>query len=61
MVGHTSQQRIETRYQGRVIAIDSSIKRGQYGEILLIEKASTNSTNKMWRGSLTGEKFPLNN
>jgi len=61
IVGHTSQQQIETRYQGRVIAIDSSIKRGQYGEILLIEKANTNSTNKMWRGSLTGEKLPLNN
>jgi len=53
VVGHTSQKQIETRYQGRVIAIDSSIKRGEYGEILFIEKG------KKWRGSLTGEKLPL--
>lgn len=59
VVGHTSQQQIETRYQGRVIAIDSSIKRGKYGEILLIEKANNGEGNKMWRGSLTGDKLPL--
>ncbi len=59
VVGHTSQKQIETRYQGRVIAIDSSIKRGKYGEILFIEKADAEQKNKMWRGSLTGEKLPL--
>jgi hypothetical protein len=53
VVGHTSQKQIETRYQGRVIAIDSSIKRGEYGEILFIENG------KKWRGSLTGEVLPL--
>jgi hypothetical protein len=49
VVGHTSQQRIETRYKGRVIAIDSSIKNGEYGEILLIDG------NKKWRGTLSGK------
>jgi hypothetical protein len=53
IVGHTSQQQIETRYQGRVIAIDSSIKRGSYGEILFIEN------DKKWRGSLSGKVLPL--
>ncbi len=53
IVGHTSQKQIETRYQGRVIAIDSSIKRGSYGEILFIENE------KMWRGSLSGKVLPL--
>ena len=53
IVGHTSQKQIETRYQGRVIAIDSSIKRGNYGEILFIEKG------KKWRGSLSGKVLPL--
>jgi hypothetical protein len=53
IVGHTSQKQIETRYQGRVIAIDSSIKRGSYGEILFIEKG------KKWRGSLSGKILPL--
>ena len=53
IVGHTSQKQIETRYQGRVIAIDSSIKRGKYGEILFVENG------KKWRGSLSGKVLPL--
>ncbi len=67
IVGHTSQKQIETRYQGRVIAIDTSIKKGKYGEILFVEsrsKKQPNETNegadlKMWRGSLSGEILPL--
>jgi Calcineurin-like phosphoesterase len=55
IVGHTSQKQIETRYQGRVIAIDSSIKEGNYGEILFIEQG------KKWRGSLSGKVLPLYN
>jgi len=55
IVGHTSQKQIETRYQGRVIAIDSSIKRGKYGEILFIDNG------KKWRGSLSGKVLPLYN
>jgi hypothetical protein len=39
--------------RGRVIAIDSSIKRGRYGEILFIEN------DKKWRGSLSGKVLPL--
>lgn len=53
IVGHTSQKQIETRYQGRVIAIDSSIKKGSYGEILFIENG------KKWRGSLSSKVLPL--
>jgi hypothetical protein len=49
VVGHTSQKQVETRYEGRVIAIDSSIKNGEYGELLLIDG------NKKWRGTLSGE------
>jgi hypothetical protein len=59
IVGHTSQKQIETRYQGRVIAIDSSIKKGEYGEILFIE-STINREDVMWRGSLAGEKLSLN-
>jgi hypothetical protein len=44
---------MEMRYQGRVIAIDSSIKRDSYGEILFIENE------KMWWGSLSGKVLPL--
>lgn len=53
VVGHTSQPKIETRFNGKVIAIDSSIKRGKYGE-LLIKKGK-----KFMRGTLEGELLPL--
>jgi hypothetical protein len=53
VVGHTSQKQVETRHQGKVIAIDSSIKNGEYGEILLIDGK------KKWRGTLSGEKIAL--
>ncbi|WP_448548309.1 metallophosphoesterase [Thalassotalea fusca] len=54
IVGHTSQNNIETRYQGKVIAIDSSIKKGEYGELLFIEGK------KLTRGTLSGEHLLLN-
>ncbi|WP_085299194.1 metallophosphoesterase [Cognaticolwellia mytili] len=53
VVGHTSQEKLETRYNGRVIAIDSSIKNGQYGEVLLIEHG------KQYRGLPVGNKQPF--
>ncbi|MEW6992157.1 metallophosphoesterase [Colwelliaceae bacterium 6441] len=53
VVGHTSQKQVETRHQGRVIAIDSSIKNGKYGELFFAEQG------KKWRGTLSGEKLPL--
>lgn len=53
IVGHTSQKQIETRHQGRVIAIDSSIKNGQSGELLFVSGA------EKWRGSMSGENRPL--
>lgn len=53
IVGHTSQKQVLTKHQGRVIAIDSSIKRGAYGELLIIEN------NTKWRATLNGEKIKL--
>ncbi|TMO53595.1 metallophosphoesterase [Pseudoalteromonas phenolica] len=53
VVGHTSQKKIETRFKGKVIAIDSSIKRGKYGEVLFIENG------KHERGTLEGKRKPL--
>ncbi len=53
VVGHTSQKKILIRYEGKVIAIDSSIKNGKYGEILFIDGK------KIWRGSPTGDTLPL--
>ena len=53
VVGHTSQKQVETRHHGRVIAIDSSIKKGSYGELLFVDG------DKLWRGNLKGIKLPL--
>lgn len=53
IVGHTSMKTVQSHHQGRVIAIDSSIKRGQYGELLLIKGK------KMWRATLEGKKIRL--
>lgn len=38
IVGHTSQKEIQTRYSGRLIVVDCSIKLGQEGQVLLLEK-----------------------
>ena len=37
VVGHTTQEHITGFYDGKVIAIDSGIKRGESGEILLVD------------------------
>ncbi|MCO6487803.1 MAG: metallophosphoesterase [Phaeodactylibacter sp.] len=54
VVGHTSFSEIVSLFNNRIIGIDSSIKLGNQGEILLIEK------NKFYRGTLNGEKIRLN-
>ncbi|ATC93087.1 metallophosphoesterase [Pseudoalteromonas tunicata] len=38
IVGHTSFEQLETRFDNRIIAIDSSIKNGKKGELLLWQK-----------------------
>ncbi|WP_286267061.1 metallophosphoesterase [Thalassotalea atypica] len=53
IVGHTSFAQIETRFQGKVIAIDSSIKKGKYGELLLIDNR------QMYRITKAGQRQPL--
>jgi hypothetical protein len=37
IVGHTSQEEVVKMYDGRIYAVDTSLKRGVYGEILIIE------------------------
>jgi hypothetical protein len=53
IVGHTSQRKIEELFKGKIYAVDTSIKRGSYGEILLIEN------NTFFRGTLEGKKERL--
>jgi hypothetical protein len=51
--GHISQQRIETLFGGRVLAVDSSIKDGTSGELLFIEGG------RLSRGLMDGSRRPL--
>lgn len=53
VVGHTSHSKVVSRYDGKVIGIDTSIKRGLNGEVLFIER------DKIWRAGLNGEILPL--
>lgn len=53
VVGHTSFDAIKSYFNGKVIAVDSSIKFGSTGEILLIEDDHYS------RGTLMGERKEL--
>ena len=53
VVGHTSMAHVSRFHDGRVIAIDSSIKKGESGELLFIEDG------QLSRGLLDGRRVPL--
>jgi hypothetical protein len=53
VVGHTTQDTIETRYEGKIIAIDARMKAGKNAEILLWNKG------EFERGLLSGETIKL--
>ncbi len=53
VVGHTSMAHVESWHDGRVIAVDSSIKDGESGELLFVEDG------RMSRGTLDGTRLPL--
>jgi len=54
IVGHTSQKQIESLFHNKILAVDSSIKNGIYGEMLFIENG------KYFRHTMEGEKIKLN-
>ncbi|RTR38334.1 metallophosphoesterase [Shewanella canadensis] len=53
VVGHTSQERVLGLYNNKVIAVDSSIKEGISGELLLMED------NTLTRGLYNGDRVEL--
>jgi diadenosine tetraphosphatase ApaH/serine/threonine PP2A family protein phosphatase len=53
IVGHTSFKAIRTFFSGKVLAVDSSMKFGAMGEVLLIEDG------EFIRGGLLGERVGL--
>ena len=53
VVGHTSQNQVVQLFNNKIFGVDSSIKRGKSGELLLIKK------NKFFRGAFNGDLIPL--
>lgn len=53
VVGHTSMPHVSSFHGDRVIAVDSSIKNGENGELLFIEEG------RLSRGLLDGNRVPL--
>jgi len=53
IVGHTSQKQIESLFHNKILAVDSSIKNGIYGEMLFIENG------KYYRHTMDGEIIKL--
>ena len=55
IVGHCSNDEVVSRFGNKIFGVDSSIKKGKYGEILLIDKK------KYYRGTLKGKKIKFKN
>lgn len=53
IVGHTSHDKIINLYDNRIFGVDSNIKRGENGELLLILR------DKFYRGTREGERIEL--
>lgn len=53
IVGHTSFDAIKSYFNGKVLAVDSSIKFGSTGEVLIIENG------EYFRGDIYGKRLPL--
>ncbi|SMD43002.1 Calcineurin-like phosphoesterase [Aquiflexum balticum DSM 16537] len=53
IVGHTSFETVTTHFGGKIIGVDSSVKNGEYGEVLIIENGIK------FRGTKSGERIKL--
>lgn len=53
VIGHTSLKQITPLYEGKIIAIDSSIKNGKTGEVLIYSKG------QLFRGLQDGQRVAL--
>ena len=53
VVGHTTIGEVASFHAGRIIAIDSAIKRGKSGQLLFIEG------DRLSRGLIDGRREPL--
>ena len=54
VVGHTSNEKVIQLYDNKIIGVDSSIKKGNYGELLIIKN------DRFFRATLNGKLIELN-
>lgn len=54
VVGHTSNEKVIQLYNNKIIGVDSSIKKGNYGELLIIKN------DRFFRATLNGKLIELN-
>ena len=54
VVGHTSNKEVVQLYDNKIIGVDSSIKKGKYGELLIIKNK------RFFRRTLEGRTYNLN-
>ena len=54
IVGHCSNQEVVQLYNNKIFGVDSSIKKGKYGEVLIIKNK------RFFRGTLNGKLIKLN-
>jgi len=53
VVGHTSNEEVVQLYNNKIFGVDSSIKKGKYGEVLIIKNK------RFFRGTLNGKLIEL--
>ena len=53
VVGHTSNEEVVQLYNNKIFGVDSSIKKGKYGEVLII------NNKRFFRGTLNGKSIEL--
>ena len=53
VVGNTTNEQVAQLFNNRIFVVDSGLKRGKYGEVLIIKN------NRFFRGTLSGELIEL--
>ncbi|MDB9722307.1 metallophosphoesterase [Candidatus Marinimicrobia bacterium] len=53
VVGHTTQEKVVSLFNNKILGVDSGLKNGEYGEVLIIEDK------RFFRGTLNGKLIEL--
>ena len=53
VVGHSTQEKVVNLFNNKVFGVDSGLKNGEYGEVLIVENK------RFFRGTLNGELIEL--